>query len=141
MYCANCGTANAAGAKFCAACGTPLAGPGGPSQESPVARSDVQENQYPVQLSIDYPETLSRLTTGFRLLLVIPVGFALSLISGGFAISVGYTEVLLGGGGFLVAGPLVMILFIREYPRWWFDFNRELLRFETRVLVYVFLRD
>ena len=33
-------------------------------------------------------------------------------------------------------GPLVMILFRQKYPRWWFDWNRELLRFTNRVYAY-----
>jgi hypothetical protein len=42
-------------------------------------------------------------------------------------------------GGFLFAGPLLMILFRRKYPRWWFDWNRELLRFTNRVAAYLLL--
>ena len=34
-----------------------------------------------------------------------------------------------------------MILFRQKYPRWWFDWNRELLRFENRVGVYLALMD
>ena len=29
-----------------------------------------------------------------------------------------------------------MILFRKKYPRWWFDWNRELLRFSNRVGLY-----
>jgi hypothetical protein len=32
-----------------------------------------------------------------------------------------------------------MILFRRRYPRWWFDFARELTRFESRVMAYLVL--
>jgi len=34
-----------------------------------------------------------------------------------------------------------MILFRRKYPRWWFDWNHELLRFSNRVWVYGALLD
>lgn len=34
-----------------------------------------------------------------------------------------------------------MILFRQKYPRWWFDWNLELLRFGNRVLVYLALMD
>jgi hypothetical protein len=34
-----------------------------------------------------------------------------------------------------------MILFRQKYPRWWFDWNRELLRFSSRVAAYVLLLD
>ena len=44
-------------------------------------------------------------------------------------------------GGLLFLGPLLMILFREKYPRWWFDWNRELLRFGARVGVYLALMD
>jgi Domain of unknown function (DUF4389) len=34
-----------------------------------------------------------------------------------------------------------MILFRRKYPRWWFDWNLELQRFTSRVVVYLALMD
>ena len=34
-----------------------------------------------------------------------------------------------------------MILFREKYPRWWFDWNLELLRFTNRVGIYVALMD
>jgi hypothetical protein len=46
-----------------------------------------------------------------------------------------------GAGGLLFLGPLVMILFRQKYPRWWFDWNRELMRFSNRVGVYIALMD
>ena len=35
--------------------------------------------------------------------------------------------------------PLLLILFRNKYPRWWFDWNLQLLRFENRVSSYVLL--
>ena len=48
-----------------------------------------------------------------------------------------------GGGavGQLILGPLVMILFRRKYPRWWFDWNAGFQRCSTRVIAYLLLRD
>jgi hypothetical protein len=34
-----------------------------------------------------------------------------------------------------------MILFRQKYPRWWFDWNLELLRFSNRIGVYLALMD
>jgi hypothetical protein len=34
-----------------------------------------------------------------------------------------------------------MIVFRRKYPRWWFDWNRELLRFSNRVSAYMLLME
>jgi hypothetical protein len=46
-----------------------------------------------------------------------------------------------GAGGILFIPALLMILFREKYPRWWFDWNRELLRFSNRVLGYLLLLD
>jgi hypothetical protein len=43
------------------------------------------------------------------------------------------------GGVVLVLPVLLMIVFRNKYPRWWFDFNLQLARFETRVLSYLAL--
>lgn len=100
--------------------------------------------EYPVQFSVDYPDRpLSRATTFFRIILVIPIAIVLGTVSGG-AWQSGYengTVVAAGAGGLLFLGPLLMILFRRKYPRWWFDWNLELLRFSNRVTVYLALMD
>lgn len=46
-----------------------------------------------------------------------------------------------GAGGLLVFGPLLMILFRQKYPRWWFDWNLNLLRFSNRVCAYLVLME
>ena len=47
----------------------------------------------------------------------------------------------MGGTGLLFLPPLLLIVFREKYPRWWFDWNLELLRFVNRVGVYVALMD
>jgi hypothetical protein len=98
---------------------------------------------YPVQLTIDYPDRpLSRARTAFRALLAIPVLFLLEAVSGGrFVPSGGGDAVVYGAGGVLFLGPLLMIVFRRKYPRWWFDWNLELQRFSNRVVAYLLLMD
>ena len=106
------------------------------------------EPAYPVQFSVDYPDReLDRLTTAFRIFTAIPIAIVLALISAGgvggpggwggegrgFFLSFG------AGGGLLVLAPLVMILFRQKYPRWWFDWNLNLVRFKNRVAAYLFL--
>ena len=49
------------------------------------------------------------------------------------------TTIAINGTGLLVLPPLLMLVARRRYPRWWFDFNRELLRFGTRVAAYAAL--
>jgi Domain of unknown function (DUF4389) len=99
---------------------------------------------YPVQFSVDYPDRpLDRLTTAFRLVTVIPLAIVLAAVTGTVWQSGGTDSVVVvaGAGGLLFLGPLLMILFRRKYPRWWFDWNRELLRFSNRVWTYVALMD
>jgi hypothetical protein len=105
----------------------------------------MQPTEYPVSLSIDYPERpLNRLTTFFRILVVIPIAIVLGAVSGNtwqFTYNGHTTTVAASAGGLLVLGPLLMILFRRKYPRWWFEFNLQLQRFTTRVGAFVALMD
>ena len=39
----------------------------------------------------------------------------------------------------LAGAPALMILFRRKYPRWWFEWNVELLRFTNRIGAYAVL--
>jgi hypothetical protein len=99
---------------------------------------------YPITLSIDYPaRQLDRLTTLFRIFVAIPIGIVAGTVSGAvYTSSAGKVPyVVAGAGGYLFLGPLLMILFRRKYPRWWFDWNRELLRFGNRLTVYLSLMD
>jgi hypothetical protein len=104
--------------------------------------------EYPVQFSVDYPDRpLSRLTTAFRIFLVIPIAIVLGTVNGeGLQLtmpshSYGVTAIPAGAGGLLFFGPLLMILFRRKYPQWWFDWNLELQRFINRVGIYLALMD
>jgi hypothetical protein len=99
---------------------------------------------YPVTLSVDYPDRdLNRLTTFFRIFTVIPIAIVLGAVAGGsWQYSNGRTTgAIAAAGGLLFFGPLLMILFRQKYPRWWFDWNLELQRFSTRVLIYLALMD
>jgi len=93
---------------------------------------------------VDRPDReLNRLTSFFRLFTAIPILIVLGSVSGG-TWQWSYenvTAVAAGAGGLLFFGPLLMILFRQKYPRWWFDWNRELLRFSSRVGIYLSLMD
>jgi hypothetical protein len=100
---------------------------------------------YPVQFSVDYPDrALNRLTTAFRIFVVIPIAIVLGAVAGTtWTWTSGHqtTHVVAGAGGLLFFGPLLLILFRRKYPRWWFDWNLELQRFTNRVGIYLALMD
>jgi hypothetical protein len=102
-----------------------------------------EPTSYPIQLSVDYPDrSLNRLTTFFRIIVAIPILILVESVSGGRYVPSHHGDtVMYGAGGMLVLGPLLMILFRRKYPRWWFDWNLELQRFSNRVLVYLALMD
>ena len=82
-----------------------------------------QMGSYPLTYNVEYPEDgLSRISTLFRFILVIPI-FLVSIVLAG-----------------TTSLPLIlMILFRRKYPRWWFDFNLERARFTARVNIYLWM--
>jgi hypothetical protein len=98
---------------------------------------------YPATLTIDYPDRpLNRLTTFFRIFTVIPIAIILALISGGtlewstWSTTNAWTW-LYSAGGIVVLPVVLMILFRKKYPRWWFDWNLALTKFSTRVGAYL----
>ena len=93
---------------------------------------------YPLTFSVDYPDRdLNRVTTGFRLILAIPLLLLLALFGLGRP---GFGGHPLGGVSLLLVLPVVALLVLRhKYPRWWFDFNLMLVRLETRITSYIFL--
>jgi hypothetical protein len=108
--------------------------------------AQMTDTGYPVQFSVDYPDRpLNRLTTLFRIFVVIPIAIVLAAVTpttyqwGSYGSNTYVISV--GAGGLLFLAPLLMILFRQKYPRWWFDWNRELLRFSNRVTVYLSLMD
>jgi len=105
----------------------------------------MQPSTYPVQFSVDYPDRpLNRLTTFFRIFVAIPIVIVLSVVAGGtwqWAYDDSTVVVAAGTGGLLFFAPLLMIVFRRKYPRWWFDWNLELQRFGNRVTAYLALMD
>jgi hypothetical protein len=106
----------------------------------------MNDQQYPVAFSVDYPDRdLNRLSTAFRIFVAIPILIVLATISGGEFLRVGENQAAQtsasAAGGVLFLGPLLMILFRRKYPHWWFDWNLQLTRFSNRVAVYLTLMD
>jgi hypothetical protein len=105
---------------------------------------ETRSGPYPVDLSVDYPEVpRNRLTVAFRLILVIPILIVLSVLTDEFAVggADGREGARLSAqfGGVLFLPILLMLVFRRKYPGWWFDWNLNLIRFENRVVAYVLL--
>ena len=93
--------------------------------------SSIDTAVYAARLDIDYPEKLDRLTTFFRVIWIIPIVVVLSLLT-----ATGSGETV---GGLFFMATMLMIVCRQRYPRWWFDFSRQLVRFEARVLAYLVL--
>src|SRR4051812_11071948 len=95
-------------------------------------------------LDVRYPDRqLDRWSSALRPVFLIPIAIVLAAISG-WSGTWGDTEgttttVAIGGTGLLVLPPLLLLVFRRKYPRWWFDFNREFIRFAARVGAYATL--
>lgn len=108
--------------------------------------------EYAARLDINYPEKLDRLTSFFRVIWIIPIAIILGLVSGaGETVTntvilneageiIRTTRETVGGlASGLAAATALMIIFRQRYPRWWFDFSREMTRFEARVGAYAAL--
>ena len=113
-----------------------------------MAQSEANSNMggggsdYPVQLSVDYQGARNRLSVLLRIILAIPILVVFGFIVG--YVNTGNRELNeallpLSAGGFLFIGPLLMIVFRKKYPRWWFDWNLELSRFTLRVSAFLLL--
>jgi hypothetical protein len=98
--------------------------------------------EYPVLLDIEYPDReLNWVTTFLRPIVVVPIAVVLSLLSGPSA-HASSDEYWFAAGGILVVPTMLLLVFRRKYPGWWFDWNLELTRFATRVTAYLaLLRD
>jgi Domain of unknown function (DUF4389) len=112
-----------------------------PAVPSPGAVSD-----YPVTFSVEYPErTLNRVSTGFRIFAAIPILILAATLTGGYGRfgSPGHIWAEAGGigAGLLFLPVLLMVLFRQKYPRWWFDWNLQLMRFSARIGIYLALMD
>src|SRR6478672_4967491 len=100
---------------------------------------------YPARLEVDYSAQYNRVTTLFRVVLIIPIAIVYGVLTAGATQTVydqsGQAVSTTSGGiaAGLFLATLLMILFRRRYPRWWFDFALELARFGTRIGAYLAL--
>jgi len=104
------------------------------------------ERPYPVSFAVEYPDRdLNRLSTFFRIFAAIPILIVAGLLSGGGGTTTHWGEhtsqVAWGASGVVFLPTLLLLVFRRKYPRWWFDWNLELSRFLSRVGVYLALMD
>lgn len=103
----------------------------------------VSPSPYPAALEVEYPDRkLNRLTSFFRIFTIIPVAVILGVV---VSTSIPWGESsfpwgwIIAAAGVLFVPLLLMILFRKKYPKWWFDWNLNLTRFTYRVASYLFL--
>jgi Domain of unknown function (DUF4389) len=94
------------------------------------ATATAQPGRYPIRLEIDYPDRpLNRLTSAFRLVTALPIMLIVGLLNWGRS------------SGVLTLPVALLLVVRRKYPRWWFDWNVELARFEARAFAFLLLLD
>jgi hypothetical protein len=99
-------------------------------------------SEYPIDLQIDQPDReLNRTTTFFRAFTAIPILVIISALAGS-SFNGSYEHggsAAAWGAGLLIVPPALMIIFREKYPRWWYDFNYQLLALLNRVGAYILL--
>ncbi len=102
-------------------------------------------HNYPLTFSVEYPErSLNRLSSAFRIFAAIPIAILAETISGGsYSASFGDhgAHYVSSGVAILFIPVLLMLLFRKKYPRWWYDWNLQITRFSNRIAVYLALMD
>lgn len=112
---------------------------------SEMPATQVTPPAYPATLEIDYPDRkLNRLTSFFRIIVAIPIFIVLGSIGGAAVNSFGMESndawrSCVVAGGILFIPLVLMILFRKKYPKWWFDWNLAFNRFSMRVSAYILL--
>src|SRR6266852_3920889 len=99
---------------------------------------------YPVTFDVDYPaRPLNRLTTAFRIFVAIPILIVIGTLPTASLHTSDKTPMYQTaiGSGLVFLSLVLMIVFRQKYPRWWFDWNLNLLRFSNRVSAYLALLD
>lgn len=99
---------------------------------------------YPISFSIDYPAKSDRLTVAFRLITVIPIVILLMLLqpSSFENNQMGEDAIRITSLGIVLVPTILMIVFRRKYPKWWYEWNVALTKFSLRVAAYfLLLRD
>jgi hypothetical protein len=101
--------------------------PPAPVEPPPAEPTPPAGDAYPATLSVDYPDRdLDRVSTGFRIFTVIPIAIVLATLA---------------RAAILFISVLLMLVFRRKYPRWWYDWNLQWTRFASRVVAYLLLLD
>jgi Domain of unknown function (DUF4389) len=102
-------------------------------------------HDYPLTFSVDYPDReLDRLSSALRIFWVIPIAILAGTIEGGsYVYQAGGQGVRYAGGGIgvLFIPVVLMLLFRKKYPRWWYDWNLQLARFSNRIITYLALME
>src|ERR671923_640905 len=86
-------------------------------------------------------DLLLALETAFRIILALPIVVLLTMLTSMMAQNDDNRGTIVLAAGVLFLPLVLMLLFRQKYPRWWFDWNLNLLRFSNRVTAYLALLD
>jgi hypothetical protein len=99
-------------------------------------------SEFPAKLSVDFPDRpLNRLSSFFRIFAAIPILIILGLLPGNYLYlnSDGNHYFRFFGIAYVFLPLVLMILFRRRYPRWWYEWNLAMARFAYRISAYLLL--
>ena len=103
---------------------------------------------YPVRLEADYPDSLSRLSTLFRIVLVLPLIIFVGIITSGGFFATDFAGdrwaedgagITIGAFGSLVVAHWIAVFLRRRPVRWLFDVLVAILSFSVRAYTYILL--
>ena len=100
-----------------------------------------ENKPFPATLSVEYNPKSDRLTAFFRLFTAIPFWALVLFLMGPSGVTSGSDSgaQVAYGAGFVFLPALLMILFRQKYPRWWFDWNLNLMKLFMRFSAYLLL--
>jgi len=128
IFCPTCGTLIKRAFKFCVNCGAAVPDLGAMPGILTTGPIPTEEWPYPLRFDVEYPESLSRLSTAFRLILAIPqllIVYALGTVV-----------------GLVTFISWFAILFTKRYPKGLFDLVVSFNRWSANVYAYIaLLRD
>lgn len=97
---------------------------------------------YPAKLTVEYTPVHDRWTACLRIFYAVPIVIIWALLftgPGGGSSDHGSGSGAAWGAGIVFLPALLMIVFRQKYPRWWYDWNLNLMKFGMRVAAFVLL--
>jgi hypothetical protein len=93
----------------------------------------MKKSSYPIELTIARPtKPRDKVSVFLRLFYLLPIMIMLLFLSG-------VTSKNIPFGGLVILPTIIMLIIRRKYPRWWYDWNVQMVQLLTRVMAYACL--